>query len=135
MIRSFVVRFLINGAAPAAAIAWWWPATLGDVLFMLLGFVALACYFSDLDGYDDGRRERDYCETIDEAYICADCRAEIAAEEAEAESLRQQLRGAVSLDDAEGAVLNALGPVINQGHTLGEHVDAVMDALRVAGGQ
>jgi anti-sigma factor RsiW len=34
-------------------------------------------------------------ETIDECYICADCRAEIVADEAEVEALRQQLRGAV----------------------------------------
>lgn len=35
-------------------------------------------------------------ESIDDAYICAACRAEIAEGEAEVEALREQLRGAVS---------------------------------------
>jgi hypothetical protein len=48
-------------------------------------------------------------QVIDECYICADCRAETAADEAEVESLRQQLRGAVDLlrelaDEAAKAV-------------------------------
>jgi hypothetical protein len=35
------------------------------------------------------------CTVIEDAYICGGCRAEIAAEEAEVEALRRQLRGAV----------------------------------------
>jgi hypothetical protein len=35
------------------------------------------------------------CAVIEDAYICGECRAEIDAEEAEVEALRQQLRGAV----------------------------------------
>jgi hypothetical protein len=37
------------------------------------------------------------CTVIEDAYICGGCRAEIAAEEAEVEALRRQLRGAVDL--------------------------------------
>jgi hypothetical protein len=54
-----------------------------------------------------GERTCDRCaqrtddwQMIDEAYICADCRAEIAADEAEVEALRQQLRGAVGALEA-----------------------------------
>lgn len=60
------------------------------------------------------------CVTMDDAYLCGDCRAEIAAEEAEVEALRQQLQGAVSALEKYGQHhVGCSGAIHRDGKVLG----------------
>jgi hypothetical protein len=66
--------------------------------------------------------------TIDEAYICAECRAEIAAEEAEVEALREQLRGAAGERNETFALLAELYDMSGASGDLAERVNTFVAA-------
>jgi hypothetical protein len=73
------------------------------------------------------------CTVIEDAYICGGCRAEIAAEEAEVEALRRQLRGAVEALEAIREALTVNGRPVS---VRAERAVTIIDAtLTTTGGQ